>query len=894
MPAVDNEIIHKQLNWRYACKKFDPTKVIREQDWNILTESLRLSASSYGLQPWKFIVVQNPELRQKLQDASYGQTPVTQASHFVVLTYKEQLDEAHIDKFVAETAKSRGVDPSALGKFRDMMVGDLLKGPRFETIKWWAQRQTYIAQLNQWSDWVLNKVQVDGRTWGTRISDSDETVGHYFGLALVDLVTAPDNPRAGTLLNATWAESHTNNPNLPVGGLDATASDLKSSMRNAIKYYTELAAGGQWIESSAYNLGTPRLLLSGAEAVRTATGVDHFPEITALTKQLALGQMQENTPDLSQAYQWGDVEQAREPELFHRVMMLGIYSGLTQDDPEVGPYMKQFTEDYLAKHGLGYQTIGSPASLEPQLPFFIFFNPYAENKDWKTKLKVSHFASGQNVLFHHDGRDAADSLFGAHFPKSPRVDHGVPYFGDFQLWRKGEWALTHPIGYQTMTGEYTNTMLIGGLSAAYESKDVVAQESTDEYSYIAGSLGGQYYRQPYWEPPATFLHEWTRSLFYLPSKNKKSDTIVVYDRTLAEDPKTLSGYSDKHTGCPNKDAHCPAGWSSNRYYAGEWLSIHNAATRKQWIIHLPEPPVKSANAFTWKTPGNQNVQLTTLLPQQFHETQYDEKQLWANQRIPVAEEKKYQLRIAPQNDEDWNTFLNVIQVHDNIPLENTLITSVDGSVEGTLIRREGEHDAALFFGAKPGVKLAKEPFGDKLDTIAHSRIISTNFSVSLTSSSQQTDLYFADLDTGKNWTLYDNTISVPVTVSSQGLGKATLQTAGNHLIELRTDGTVPAPKAAVQITKMVDKATANTGEILTYTLEYTNTGKTAATNLIITDAIPSGTTYVADSATGASPCFDAVSSELIWKIAVIAPGDKGSVTFSVSVGNKQTTYPPAC
>jgi nitroreductase len=145
MAIVDNEIIHKQLNWRYACKKFDPTKVIREQDWNILTESLRLSASSYGLQPWKFIVVQNPELRQKLQDHSYGQTPVTQASHFVVLTYKEQLDEAHIDRFVAEAAKSRGVEPSALVGFRNMMVGDLIKGPRFETIKWWAQRQTYIA-----------------------------------------------------------------------------------------------------------------------------------------------------------------------------------------------------------------------------------------------------------------------------------------------------------------------------------------------------------------------------------------------------------------------------------------------------------------------------------------------------------------------------------------------------------------------------------------------------------------------------------------------------------------------------------------------------------------------------------------------------------------------------
>ena len=145
MSAVDNEIIHKQLNWRYACKKFDPTKLIREQDLNILLESLRLSASSYGLQPWKFIVVQTPEIRKQLQDQSYGQTPVSEASHFIVLAYKETLDEAHIDRHVAEAAKARGVEPSTLDKYRSVMVGDLIKGPRFETIKWWAQRQVYIA-----------------------------------------------------------------------------------------------------------------------------------------------------------------------------------------------------------------------------------------------------------------------------------------------------------------------------------------------------------------------------------------------------------------------------------------------------------------------------------------------------------------------------------------------------------------------------------------------------------------------------------------------------------------------------------------------------------------------------------------------------------------------------
>lgn len=145
MPKVENEIIFKQLNWRYACKKFDPTKKIRESDWTILTESLRLSASSYGLQPWKFIVVQNPETRKQLLPLSWGQTPVTDASHFVVLTYKEKMDEPHIDKFIHETAKSRGVEPVTLEGFKNMMMGDLVTGPRSQVIHWWAQRQTYIA-----------------------------------------------------------------------------------------------------------------------------------------------------------------------------------------------------------------------------------------------------------------------------------------------------------------------------------------------------------------------------------------------------------------------------------------------------------------------------------------------------------------------------------------------------------------------------------------------------------------------------------------------------------------------------------------------------------------------------------------------------------------------------
>ena len=145
MSKVDNEVLHNQMNWRYACKKFDSTKIIREADWNILTETLRLAASSYGLQPWKFIIVENKDIRQKLFDASWKQSPVVDASHFIVITYKEKVDEQHIDKHLTHMAKLRGVEVESFAGLKNMLMGDIVKGPRSAVIDAWAQRQCYIA-----------------------------------------------------------------------------------------------------------------------------------------------------------------------------------------------------------------------------------------------------------------------------------------------------------------------------------------------------------------------------------------------------------------------------------------------------------------------------------------------------------------------------------------------------------------------------------------------------------------------------------------------------------------------------------------------------------------------------------------------------------------------------
>ncbi|MFN9069002.1 MAG: NAD(P)H-dependent oxidoreductase [Bdellovibrionales bacterium] len=139
-----DQVIHS-LNWRYATKKFDSTKKIKENDWHTLSESLRLAPSSYGLQPWKFLVVQDKEKLKKLTPLSWNQTQVEDCSHYIVFTTLLKVSEDHVKKFINKTAEVRGVDPKTMQGYQDMMIGDVVKGPRSEIAKWWAQRQSYIA-----------------------------------------------------------------------------------------------------------------------------------------------------------------------------------------------------------------------------------------------------------------------------------------------------------------------------------------------------------------------------------------------------------------------------------------------------------------------------------------------------------------------------------------------------------------------------------------------------------------------------------------------------------------------------------------------------------------------------------------------------------------------------
>jgi len=147
-----NPISHKQLldqlNWRYATKQFDSTRRIRTEDWASLEEALRLSPSSVGLQPWKFLVINDPELRAKLQPASYGQAQIVDASHLVVFTTKVNLGEADVDAHIAKVAEVKGVPVEDLAPLKAMAMGGIVSGKSDEERRAWAFNQTYIALGN--------------------------------------------------------------------------------------------------------------------------------------------------------------------------------------------------------------------------------------------------------------------------------------------------------------------------------------------------------------------------------------------------------------------------------------------------------------------------------------------------------------------------------------------------------------------------------------------------------------------------------------------------------------------------------------------------------------------------------------------------------------------------
>lgn len=131
------------LNWRYATKRMNGRKIPAEKLERIL-EAARLSASSMGLQPYNIIVVENPELRQRIQPVAYNQPQITEASHLLVFAAWEDVTAAHANEYITQIAKTRGVGEDTLAGFKNSLMG-IVNGRSTQQKYEWAARQAYIA-----------------------------------------------------------------------------------------------------------------------------------------------------------------------------------------------------------------------------------------------------------------------------------------------------------------------------------------------------------------------------------------------------------------------------------------------------------------------------------------------------------------------------------------------------------------------------------------------------------------------------------------------------------------------------------------------------------------------------------------------------------------------------
>lgn len=132
------------LRWRYATKQFDASRKISPEVWDALEESLVLTPSSFGLQPWKFLVVADPAVRARLLPESWNQSQVTDASHFVVLAARTDLAMSDIDTWISRMAEVQGSPVEALDPLKGMIAG-FAERMSVEERHAWNARQVYIA-----------------------------------------------------------------------------------------------------------------------------------------------------------------------------------------------------------------------------------------------------------------------------------------------------------------------------------------------------------------------------------------------------------------------------------------------------------------------------------------------------------------------------------------------------------------------------------------------------------------------------------------------------------------------------------------------------------------------------------------------------------------------------
>lgn len=142
---LDKESIKSALEWRYAVKTFDAEKKISAEQWAVLEKSLIFAPSSYGLQPYKFIVLTEKEKKEELVSCAFGQRQVADCSHLVAILAKKTLSFADIERYIERTVEVRGTPRENLSDYEKSLKNFAERAAADGSLLEWSKRQTYIV-----------------------------------------------------------------------------------------------------------------------------------------------------------------------------------------------------------------------------------------------------------------------------------------------------------------------------------------------------------------------------------------------------------------------------------------------------------------------------------------------------------------------------------------------------------------------------------------------------------------------------------------------------------------------------------------------------------------------------------------------------------------------------
>jgi hypothetical protein len=601
------------------------------------------------------------------------------------------------------------------------------------------QRTDFLTKINTMAGCIANGAYTLG-------GDSDQTTGDYMGMAMWYVATGRYNATAATIWNDATKK---------LGGLDSTIAAFTTYRNSIYRYVTEASAGGEWLEGYEYNLGSVKLLTLGADAIKTATGVDHFPEVTAWQQEAAIQYIHTLTPgsgsaSVIQPYLWGDTQSARQYRAFYYYETALVLAGVT-----VGTAAGPIIQDWV----LDREAASTIKSLDPFPRGFLVFDPYATRGD-HTTTAVTRYVPGRQMLNSRTGWGASDSWFMTHFPPRSMVDHPTTYWGEFQLWKDGAWAITHPQSYggTSIDSRGSNGLSFAGapvwLYSPVEYRGPVTtrnQTSIVNFTYAAGTMGGSFWPEHRYAGCASYLMEHTRSLVWL----RDWDVIVVYDRA-----------NSKATTFPTASLNA-------RYKA--WAE---SRPRKELYVHAPVSPTQSGNYTDWIYDGaSARTRVTHLLPASSTKTMESEATLYTSGYYAVgtmrASEKRYHVRIVPTATNQWEPFLNVWDAYGtSSPSAVSLVEDATHHAQGAIVTRGAQNVLTMFNATQgpdlPGPMPVKGGYYDWVKT-----------EPTASTGSNNTKAILFDLDPSTDWEYQVNGgTAAGLAVSAEGIGIVDIPATG--------------------------------------------------------------------------------------------------------------------